>query len=80
MIWSSGAYYIDPKHLVFIIAVPTDKSKRELKLNNSFTASMKALLETYNWPLRARASVIFDIESQETVDREHNGNWWYHYK
>lgn len=41
---------------------------------------MKTLLEKFNWPIQARANVTFDIESQETVDRENNGNWWYHYK
>lgn len=80
MIWSFGAYYIDPKYLVFVVGVPTDDAKEYLKSNDSFTSSMTELLAKYNWPMQARPEVVFDIESQETVDRESNGNWWYHYK
>ncbi|WKE65377.1 hypothetical protein PVT67_17190 [Gallaecimonas kandeliae] len=80
MVWSFGAYYIDPKYLVFVVGVPTDTAKETLKSNSTFTASMKELLETFNWPIQARPEVVFDVESQETVDRENNGNWWYHYK
>ena len=80
MIWSFGAYYINPKHLIFVVGVPTDKAKEALKSNSSFIASMKGLLDTFNWPIQASPEVVFDIESQETVDRENNGNWWYHYK
>jgi hypothetical protein len=80
LVWSFGAYYIDPKHLVFIAGVPTDKEKNELKSNQSILNQMRELLEKYNWPVEARKHIHFDIESQETVNRESNGNWWYHYK
>lgn len=80
MIWSFGAYYIDPRHLVFVVGVPTDKDRLSLKSNISFSASMIDLLNTYNWPKEARTDVVFDVESQETVDRESRGNWWHHYK
>ena len=80
IVWSFGAYYIDPKHLLFVVGVPTDEAKKNLKSNSSFMSSMRELLAKYNWPIQARPEVIFDIESQETVDRENNGNWWHHYK
>ena len=80
IVWSYGAYCINSKHLVFVVGVLTDKAKNSLKGNDLFTDSLKGLLERYNWPERARASVVFDIESQETVEREANGNWWHHYK
>jgi len=79
-IWSFGAYYIDPKHLVFVVGVPTDEDKKNLRSNTAFSIRMRELLEKVNWPARARNKVIFDIESQETVNRENDGNWWYHYK
>jgi len=80
MVWSFGVYYIDPKYLIFVVGVPTDDAKERLKSNSSFTASMTELLSKFNWPIQARHEVVFDIESQETVDRETNGNWWHHYK
>ncbi len=79
-VWSFGAYYIEPKHLVFVVGVPTDEEKNILKENNNFIHSLNILLVKFGWPEKARKHVIFDIESQETVDRENNGNWWYHYK
>ena len=80
IIWSFGAYYIDPKHMVFVVGVPTDEEKEQLKSDQKIKDEFKSLLETYNWPIGARDHVAFDIESQETIDRESNGNWWHHYK
>jgi hypothetical protein len=80
MVWSFGAFDIDPKHLVFVVGVPTDEEKNNLKVDSLLAEQMQFLLEKYNWPIAARKHVVFDIESQETVDRETNGNWWHHYK
>ena len=66
--------------MVLVVGVPTDAAKETLMRDNCFTAAMKNLLEVYHLPKPARHDVAFDIESQETVDRESNGNWWYHYK
>ena len=79
-VWSFGAYYIDPKYLVFVVGVTSDEEKDRLRADGTFNEEMKCLLAAYNWPIQARAAVVFDIESQETVDRESKGNWWYHYK
>jgi|SRR6185369_6828168 len=79
-VWFFGAYYIDPKSLVFVVGVPLDSERERLRSDIDFNNDMRRLLVTYNWPFEARKHVHFDIESQETVDRENNGNWWYHYK
>jgi hypothetical protein len=60
--------------------VPTDEIRDAMKSNKELVLSFSSLLEIYNWPKPVRNEVVFDIESQETVDRENNGNWWYHYK
>jgi hypothetical protein len=79
-VWSFGAYYIDPKHLVFVVGVPSDAERDSLQSNPEFHDQLLTLLCRFNWPDTARSAVIFDIESEETVDRESGGNWWYHYK
>jgi hypothetical protein len=79
-VWSFGAYYIDPKLLVFVVGVTTDTEKNALKLDDQFLTTLTNLLAKHDWPEQARSAVVFDIESQETVDRETKGHWWYHYK
>ncbi len=79
-VWSFGAYYIDAKHMVFVVGVPLDSEKDKLKVDSEFQNDLRALLDKYNWPIKARNHVAFKIESEETVDRESEGNWWYHYK
>jgi hypothetical protein len=79
-VWWFGAYWINPKHLVFVVAVKSDAERNDLRDNASLNASLNGLLSRFRWPEPARSNVIFDIESQETVTRETNGNWWYHYK
>lgn len=75
-----GAYDINPKSLVFLICVNSDKEKIRLKSNQDLMEQLKNLLIKYNYPESARGSIIIDVESQETVDRESDGNWYIHLK
>lgn len=79
-VWWFGAYYLDPKHLVFVVCVDLDEQRDKLRSDKSVASSLNELLAKFNWPSAARPNVVFDIESHETVQRENGGNWWYHYK
>jgi ubiquinone biosynthesis protein COQ9 len=75
-----GAYYIDPKHLVFRVCIQTDAVKKRLEANKTLIEELRLLLETHNYPLAARSNVFIGFESQETVDRESKGSWYHHFK
>jgi len=75
-----GAYDINPKHLVFWICVQSDKMKNKLKENVELTTAVRALLEKHEYPLESQKFVHTGFESQETVNRESKGNWYYHFK
>ena len=80
IVLSFGSYDIDPKHLVFVVLVPTDEEKHRLKEDTRLIQSLHALLVRFGWPQKARKHVVFDIESRETVLRESNGNVWLHFR
>ncbi|RKR85418.1 hypothetical protein BDD43_5689 [Mucilaginibacter gracilis] len=75
-----GAYDIDPKHLVYWICIKTDKVKHELESNLELNQLLRSLLEKHRYPLAAQPHVFISFESQETVDRESDGNWYHHFK
>src|SRR5262245_19497202 len=65
-----GAYYIHPQHLVVLIRVETDRDKLKLNQDAGFRTDLKAQLAAVSYPAEGRDGVAFDVESQETVDRE----------
>jgi hypothetical protein len=75
-----GAYDIDPKHLVYWICVQSDKMKNELHENSELNIELRSLLEKNEYPAESQKFVHIGFESQETVDRESKGNWYYHFK
>ena len=75
-----GAYDIDPKNLVFWVCVRSDEMKSALRSNTDLNQRLRELLSKYEYPEKARQQVHIGFESQETVDRESNGNWYQHFK
>jgi len=74
------AYYIHPRHMVFWICVGTDSEKERLRSDEQFWTSARGLLAEYAYPSEGRDGVQLGVESQETVAREANGNWWLYMK
>lgn len=75
-----GAYYIHPRHLVSWVCVQSDRMKTKLAEDIKLSDSLRNLLSVHNYPKDARDNVWIGFESQETVDRESNGNWFFHFK
>jgi hypothetical protein len=75
-----GSYDIDPGNLFFVIGVQTDRERDRLRVDEQFSEQLRQALVTVDWPEAARPHVKFEIESDETVNRDSGGNWWIHYK
>lgn len=75
-----GEYKINPKHLVFWIAVATDNTKSKLIDNKVLNDELRNVLVQNHYPEEAIDDVYIGFESQETVDRESNGDWYLHFK
>ena len=75
-----GAYDIDPKYLAIWICVKSDKTKLSLLSNQQIMNSLKEVLIKHDYPKEAIDLVHIGIESQETVERESDGNWYNHFK
>lgn len=75
-----GANHIHPRHLVYWIVVLSDDEKSRLEEDSVLMAVLRSLLVKYNYPIEGRDGVHIGFESQETVDRESGGNFYYHWK
>jgi hypothetical protein len=76
-IFSFGAVDIDPVNLAIWITSATDVQRDVLRRDPEFQASIRQALREVGYPAGAIDGVAFEIESQETVDRDHQGSWWY---
>jgi len=75
-----GAFDIHPRHLVYWICVKSDTERDRLASDQALMTSLRRTLVDCDYPLEGRSEVHIGFESQETVDRESDGNWWYHWK
>ena len=79
-IYRYGAYDIDPNYLMIWICVDTDKVKDKLSSDIKLTADIIQVFDTHNYPQLQDIRSNFDFESEETVDRESDGDWYLHFK
>lgn len=75
-VFSFGTVDSEPKYLSIWVVTKTDKEKNiiinTLDINKKFTD----ILIKIECPEDAKKHITFTVESQETVDREYEGNWW----
>jgi cadmium resistance protein CadD (predicted permease) len=72
-VFSLGA---GPLYLAIWVATKTDAERDALRANKQLRREFRSALRTVGYPRAAISSVGFSFESQETVDRDHRGNWY----
>ena len=73
---SYGATELDARHLVVTIDVKTDRERDEIRRDPLLRDRFQQALIDADYPASAAPRVSFNVESQQTVDREHEGNWY----
>lgn len=74
---SYGATHIDPKYLVVLLMLETDRERNAITADRDFRERFRQALVDADYPRMARDQVQFVAESQETVDRDFGGNWFH---
>ncbi|HNT29512.1 MAG TPA: hypothetical protein PKL83_00995 [bacterium] len=72
-----GAIDIHPKHIGFWIRVKTDAEKQTIEQDAQILPALRDCFRTVGYPAEAIAELGFAVQSDETVDRVFNGNWYH---
>ncbi|MBD3842884.1 MAG: hypothetical protein IE909_13570 [Campylobacterales bacterium] len=75
-----GAVEIDPKYLVIWIIFKTDKMKSFLYNDQQLLTTLRLQLNCVDYPFISIDEVQIGYESEETIKRESNGDWYLHFK
>lgn len=75
-----GSNHIHPRHLSIWICVQSDRERDRLQADVALMQRLRQTLDAVDYPAEGRDEVFFGFESQETVDRESDGDWWQHWR
>ena len=76
-IFSFGAHDISAVHLAIWTKTTTDEQRDKLSRDTSLLNHYRSILLAEGYPPEAVPHVSFAFQSEETVKREYDGNWWY---
>lgn len=75
---SLGAVDLYPGTLAFWVTTPTDAQRDALLADQAgFEATLREIVRASGYPEDAVPLVGFTAESEETVERNYNGNWYH---
>jgi hypothetical protein len=74
-VFSFEATHLHPRNLAIWITTPTDEERDLMRATPELLPEFQRALLAAGYPTNAVPEVGFAFESQQTVDRDYNGNW-----
>jgi hypothetical protein len=74
-----GATHLGPGNLTICIGVATDAERQEI-IDSGIDPLVRAWLVDEGYPQDAIKHIGVSVDSQETVDRDWNGDWHQYYQ
>jgi hypothetical protein len=75
-VFTIGATDIDPRYFAVWVTTDTDAQRDALANDPAFKEALVAVIQAAGYPPEAIPHVAFAFESEETVQREWDGDWW----
>lgn len=72
-----SALDLDSPHPWFLIKIKTDAERDLLTGNEAFLKEIKGVFRARDCPDEILQRIVFTFQSQETVERDYAGNWYF---